>query len=149
MQQHVDVLFPHGVTQHGETYVLRGKKPANSVSAVIELLFEYVRRSHYHERPSRFESLFAWKTLEDAHWFAKKFTSSKSVKPPAIWEVEANSCFTADMSLLTLDSSLLVLSYNAHRYWKGRPGPTPRWEVLLEPPVTVVRQMTLDKGCAQ
>lgn len=138
LQEHVDQLFPQGVTSHGELYLLRGTTMAKGVSPIIELMFEYVRRSQFPSCPSRFQSLFAFGTLKDAERFKKEYGSPNSL----IWEVEADKAFKADMKLLTLAGSLLVLSYNAHRYWNGVPsGDKPCWEFLLVPPVKVIRQI--------
>ena len=138
LQKHVNALFPQGVTSHGERYLLRGKTSAKGVSATIELLFEYVRRSLFPSHPSRFQSFFAYSTLKDAEAFKNQYGKPNSL----IWEVEADNEFKADMRLLTLKGSLLVLSYNAHRYWSGLPsGDEPCWEFLLVPPVIVIRQI--------
>lgn len=137
LQTHVSNLFPQGVTSHGECYLLRGQTPANGVNAVIELLFEYVRRSQFPGCPSRFQSLFACKSLSDAEAFKTQYGTPESL----IWEVEANNAFKADMKLLTLQGSLLTLSYNAVRYWSSLPSDAnPFWEFLLIPPVSVISQ---------
>lgn len=141
LQKHVNGLFPQGVTSHGERYILRGKTPAKGVEPIIELLFEYVRRSQFSFRPSRFQSLFAFGTLEDAEAFKNH---PKYGKPNSlIWKVEADNAFKADMNLLHLRGSLLRASYNAHRYWSGLPNveEPPWWEYLLIPPIKVIRQI--------
>jgi len=138
LQDHVDFLFPEGVTSHGELYMLRGETPAKGVSPVIELLFEYVRRTHFPSCPSRFQSVFAFENITQAENFKNKYGTSGSL----IWEVESDVTFKTDMSLLTLQGSLLVVSYNAHRYWKGiSSGNNPVWEYLLSPPVKVIRRI--------
>ena len=43
----------------------------------------------------------------------------------------------ADMSLLTLGTSILSASWFAHEYWKGNAGQTPFWEYLVKPPLTI------------
>jgi len=137
LQDHVDFLFPEGVTSHGERYMLKGKPPKGH-SPVIELIFEYVRRAHFSSRPSRFQSVFAFETIAKAVKFKNKYEKSDSL----IWEVESDVAFKADMSLLTLQVSLLLESYNAHRYWRGNSsGNNPVWEYLLSPPVRVIRRI--------
>jgi hypothetical protein len=137
LQTHVNSLFPQGVTSHGERYLLRAETPANGVNSVIELLFEYVRRSQFPKCPSRFQSIFACKTIEEAEAFKNQHGTPDSL----IWEVEASKGFRVDMKFLTLQGSLLILSYNAARYWEGLPSDAnPFWEFLLTPPVKVVRQ---------
>ena len=67
-----------------------------------------------------------------------------------IYEVETpHEPFRADMACLALPASTLVTSYGAHRYWGGLPNDfhelgravAPVWEVLLTPPVTVIRKV--------
>lgn len=138
VQIHVDSLFPDGVTSHGERYILSNNAPAAGVNEIIELLFEYVRRSYFPSRPSRFQSVFAFKNIKQVESFRKEYGTSDSL----IFEVESDVAFKADMRLLTLHGTLLVLSYWAHRYWNGIPGGNnPVWEYLMVPPVRVVRRV--------
>ncbi len=169
LQNHVDFLFPNGVTPHGEQYFLNSKKsPAfvhkavnflhscgsldqakkdmhstlsNSTMALIEILFEYVRRGCFPDKPSRFTSLFGWETLEQAQAFRKKY--GKESMP--IWKIQAEKFFRADMNLLSINlPSVLILSYSVHRYWAGLPAihnSTPCWEILLPPPIKVLHQV--------
>ena len=53
--------------------------------------------------------------------------------------MEADEGFIADTNLLTRGASILVVSYQAHLYWKKEtlPGSSPFWENLLKPPVRV------------
>ena len=88
LQDHVDFLFPEGVTSHGERYMLKGETPAIGVSPVIELLFEYVRRTHFPSCPSRFQSVFAFETIAQAVNFKTKYGTSGSL----IWEGESGCC---------------------------------------------------------
>ena len=146
LQTHVDSLFPRGVTEHGNGYFLNGKQSATAVSANIELLFEYVRRSHYPDAPSRFESVFACETVADAQHFRSAPGWGNPGAP--IWEVEATTTgFRADMTCLALQGSILIASCVAHRYWNqqdndfvslGGPATPPFWELLLAPPVRVL-----------
>ena len=138
LQVHVDSLFPDGVTRHGEHYMLKGQTSAMGISPVIELLFEYVRRSHFPSRPSRFQSVFAFENIDQAVSFTKEYGKSEGL----IWEVESDVAFKADMRLLTLKGSLLGLSYNAHQYWREiASGNNPVWEYLMVPPVRVIRRI--------
>lgn len=138
LQTHADFLFPDGVTSHGEYYFLRGERPAKGVNEVIELLFDYVRKSYFPSCPSRFQSVFAFKTIDQALHFKNNYGNPDST----IYEVESDKAFRADMRLLTLQGSLLLLSYDAHKYWQGIScGDDPIWEYLLSPPVKVIRKI--------
>jgi hypothetical protein len=142
LQHHVDSLFPEGISSHGDTYFLKNETQAKGVSPIIELVFEYVRRSNYSHRPSRFQSFFAFGSPKDATNFSKIYGNSTGT----LWEVECDDarCFKADMNILTLRDSLLVLSYRASCYWEGLPDPsgkTPIWEFLLKPPIKIVEKI--------
>jgi hypothetical protein len=158
LQAHTDFLFPSGVSDHGNHYFLNPQLSANmggtavdfvhacqsldqAKAGIIEvinngnmaalgLFFEYVRRACFVDKPSRFTSFFAWETVEQA----KAFRGDNHMP---IWEVECESYFRADMSLLNLGDSILMLSYKVHRYWAGLSNinAVPCWEILLPLPV--------------
>lgn len=140
LQEHVDALFPDGVSVHGDRYFLCDGAKGAIASPAIELLFEYVRRSHFPEITSRHESFFAWETLEEAKFFRQHFGASTD----RIFEIySTNSFFKANMNLLNNELSTLACSYLANEYWKGNEGPTEHhlWECLLDLPVTVGKQV--------
>jgi len=141
LQDHVDELFPRGVTRHGNEYLLNGGKPAQDVSGNIELLFEYVRRARFPNAPSRFESIFGWEDPQAARDFGLRCGQPNA----AVWEVESTlGPFRADMRCLTLDGSVLGISYLAERYWSQLEAAQvgqPEWELLLTPPVRVLRKI--------
>jgi hypothetical protein len=135
--QHLDMLFPDGVTQHGETYLVDSRADMQIASPVIELLWENVRRSHFPTAPSRFQSVFAVDTLEAARAFRQRCHCPCA----RIWVVESSGAgFHADMNLLTLNASALRTNWHAHQYWshqESENSPT-FWEFLLRPPVKVL-----------
>jgi hypothetical protein len=149
LQAHVDELFPEGVTQHGDHYFLQGSRLATLASPNIELIYEYVRRANFPGRPSRFEAAFGCEDQATAEAFRANPNWGAPGAP--IWEVEVDEDpFRADMACLTLEGiSILVVSYAAHRYWSGLPNVTtlrttsisPSWELLLRPPVRVLRRV--------
>ena len=76
MREHVHRLFPEGVTNHWQTwfgdpatmihpYTENGNSMIRS-EPFLELLLEFVRRAEFSERPSRYQSLFAWGSWEEA-----------------------------------------------------------------------------------
>ena len=135
LQSHVDSLFPEGFTNHGEFYLLKRSSHPCLVNPQIELFFEYVRRAHFRDRPSRFQAIFAAETIDQA----KKFRADHCGGNGRIWEIDASCSFRADMSLLTMGTSILCASWFAHQYWQGAGGDKPFWEFLVLPPVTVRR----------
>ena len=42
---------------------------------------------------------------------------------------------------LTLGVQNAIASLSAHRYWSGAPSGTPRWEILLAPPICVMERI--------
>ena len=137
LQIHVDKMFPDGVSSFGERYFLRNSSDPRLTEPAIELIFEYVRRANFPERPSRFQSVFGFESLNQVIEFRNRFGGGQGV----IWEIESEKYFRADMSLLTLGSSILVCSYFANKYWAGKPGENPFWEILLIPPVKVLKKI--------
>ena len=139
LQEHVDSLFPEGLTRHGEQYLLRSTQSLGIASPRIELLWGYVRRASFPDRPSRYQSVFGWESEEDAGRFNVQYASDNG----AICELDCDEAVRADMTLLCGNMSALVSSYFAHLYWEGKANPDekvePLWEVLLRPPVRVLR----------
>lgn len=138
LQNHVDSMFPKGISCHGDNYLLKNSSLANITSPAIELLFEYVRRSIFPQKPSRYSSIFGIETIEDANLFNERYGQNKGT----IWEIESKDWIRCNMNLLTFTCSTLVCSYYAHKYWNGEPGPIDAfWEILLIPPVKVLCQV--------
>jgi len=73
LRAHVAELFPDGLSLPGWQYMVERQdfiRPTNSDALfvnhnmVVELVFEYVRRAVLPSRCSRFQSFFAWESLE-------------------------------------------------------------------------------------
>lgn len=137
LQAHVNGMFPNGVSSHGNQYFLSNTSLASLASPNMEILLEYVRRACYSTCPSRFQSYFGFQTIDDAITFRARFGEPQN----SIWQVACRDYFKADMHLLNMQGSILQYSYWAHLYWKGQPGSSPFWELLLAPPVKVVAQI--------
>lgn len=139
LQDHLSRLLPDGVTVHGDQYFVAANQ-ALDTSPSIELVFEYVRRTFFPERPSRYQSFFAAPTIDHARAFGRKYGGGQ---PFSIWEVEAEEAFITDMDLLSHagSTSSLHMSWSAHRYWAGEPTESPMLEALLRPPVRIVREI--------
>lgn len=142
LQIHADKMFPNGVSSFGERYFLKNSSDPRLTEPAIELVFEYVRRANFPKNPSRFQSVFGFESLSQALEFRDKFGGGQGT----IWEAESKRYFKADMSLLTLGSSILMCSYFANKYWSGKPGSNPFWEILLIPPVKVLRELYPEKA---
>jgi hypothetical protein len=149
LQDHVEELFPQGVTYHGLSFLFyqntlafpihQGLYDTQSLndmrSQAIDLVLEYVRRASFQDRPSRYESIFCWRSRDDA----TRFTSLIGNAGAPIVEIEGDERFVADMNVLTFGTALGT-SLMAHRYWRGEPLPsgTPLWEVFVAPGARVI-----------
>lgn len=144
LQAHVHELFPHGVSRHGERYLLRPDAAGLAVAPNIELLWEYTRRAVTPAAPSRFQSLFAFETLTSTRRFQSEFCGGSGT----IWRLQTDHVgFRADLRWLTLRGSALEVSHAATSYWRQASTADlplqlsprePLWEVLLRPPVQVI-----------
>lgn len=125
-----------GLTNHGAHYASLDLYDADDVAlwdVTCELVFELVRARRFADRPSRFQSVFAFETERDAHRFAREWNADEY----AVWRVTGERAFRGDMRLVDARDYARTLR-RAHTYWQGRSvSDDPLWEVLLEPPVDV------------
>jgi hypothetical protein len=140
LQAYVAEFLPDGLSDHGLTYLLKAQ--FMHTDAAHELVLENVRQAHYPYRPSRLQSVFAWRSLDEAMCFAKNNAGCP------VYELDAPEVFTANMTLLSIRAHPLQVSMFAHSYWRGEQWPAgfpgeiePQWEVLMPASTTVVRQM--------
>ncbi len=140
----VEELYPGGLTEHGKKYLLdecliiktpSGPAPAVPHIPMVELVFELVRRIEFPELISRYQAIFGWETIEAAEAFKESFGTDEST----IYVVNCKESIKLDMSLLYLGGSTIGSIWYARKYWCGEPGKTPNWEVLMKPPVTVIK----------
>ena len=134
LQQHVDGLFPEGVSRHGDKYLLNGNSNTENNDSRIELIFEYLRRASFPKKLSRFQAFFGCKTIEDVRKFKRKFGNIDS----KVFEVEAERAEYVDMGMLLFNGTILAISYYAHLYWQGNSiSEDPYWECLLYAPIII------------
>lgn len=141
-------MFPDGVTYHGWEYLLNVERisPHEDVTGMIEVLAEFIRRSYYPERVCRFQSFFACKTIQDAERFISLYPittpEGKTRHQGDIWLVQCDAAaFEGDMTFLGLGDCWIDAITKLNLYWAGETGPNPLWEVLLKPPVIVVKKV--------
>ncbi len=114
------------LSKHGVSYLIEGNE-----NTPIEILLESARLKYFPDRPSRFQSVFAFNTKEDALDFAKKYDAPIGSK---IYKVSTKGkSYTGDMNLL---SSYDVTSGFNFKYWHDADKLEVE-EVLLELPVTI------------
>jgi hypothetical protein len=157
-QDGVDFLleqFPKGISRHGRSYLIERilitgyiapLLPGQTQSTeglvwygpALELIVEFVRRSEFAKCPSRFESLFAWETVDDA----KREKASRGWGTSKIYRVATERSHRADMKMLALGSETITKAWsNARDYWSGKSSVDPSWERLLSFPVTVSNEV--------
>ncbi len=116
---------------------LYGDKCVAMSSHIINLIFELVRKSEFPDRPSRFQSMFVWKSLDEAVSFKneqKDYHGSKM----SIYKVSALNFFEADMMLLRSGANLPDILNFACRYWSGEKSQNPKMEILAGYPIEVI-----------
>lgn len=131
--------YPGGLSHHGRHYCTQRLHEGDGDDLwdfSCEMIFEFVRAQRFPERPSRFQSIFGFESRADVEAFLEDFGDP----PYTVWEVRADRGFRADMNLV----DAVDLAHGLHRadhYWRGETFlDDPLWEVLLEPPVEVVRE---------
>jgi hypothetical protein len=135
-------LYPSGLSQHGQYYLIdvgqhtrqempQTGEPLAKLSSVLEMYWELVRRAEFPEKPSRFESFFAFTTPEEARAFGGGTGS--------VYEVDANLWEEFDLNLLKQPTSLALQWIQIRQYWNHGASPNPLWECLLKPHVKILR----------
>jgi hypothetical protein len=137
LQQHLELLFPLGLSPHGWQYLAHRHdfKQINGAAfvnhdMVAELVFENVRRVAFPHAPSRLQSFFAWESADEARSFRQG--------DQKIYRLEADRYLRVDQRWLSLGVQNISALLAAHRYWEGKGTNQPRWEVLLAPPVRIL-----------
>lgn len=136
----LSALFSSGISVHGQRYLLDRypyAKDMVAVSPIIELTAELVRRWRFPGRPSRFESLFACETCEDARGFRMRHGQPYN----RILRVSAQAHFRGDMNLLCLGPTIASSLNLLQKYWRGEASADPFWEILLSAPVHILGQV--------
>ena len=132
---HLTKLYNDGISYHGYNYLVGAVDGRQTFAGwATEIYFEFIRYKEFPDAPSRFQSIFGWKSLKDAISFAGG---------APVYEISNNGDhFIADMNLLKLDFEPAQKELNARKYWSGKPMSgaldyKPLWEYIISPPVTV------------
>lgn len=147
-------LFPDGLSHHGFHYIdspAQLSPPERASYYVMEYELELVRRSFFPNLPSRFQSFFALEKLEDLRQWDGIFDRSNT-----IWKIQFD-----ESQSVRLDSNLLLPTlkepsaennqsiffspgmafFHQHKYWNGEISDSPRFELLIKPPVQILEQV--------
>lgn len=144
-------VYPYISGQNGVIFYEQGTIE-NQLSAanmhMLELVIELVRRAHFPQYPSRFESLFAVRSMDD-------FLSWPELCSPENLACMKIASIVAPDDALCFDASWLrgglvhgisgnnyYITYSpalcfdlAFKYWSRVPSASPRWEYLLPLPI--------------
>jgi len=143
LREHTKMLFPEGLSFHGWRYAKErhtyGTSPnfSHKATFLAEMNFEYVRKAYYPDKPSRFQSIFACETADEARAFKERFGRPDS----KIYEIEGDDFLRVDMSLIFLGTQNVTGSFLAHKYWQGESGNNPFWEFIVKLPAQVIREV--------
>jgi len=173
-----DKLFPDGISKAGSVYLSDlslsnlysipatptlgdlvsslNSSARGTIQRFREIEFEYIRRLSFQDMPSRFQSFFGTKTLEEAKDWRGLFTPTGTHLAPIIWEVEVcTPAIELDVAWRDLDIWDVhgTPHYNmgngysyAFKYWSGARYHKPMPELLiplLNSKVHVLRRASL------
>jgi hypothetical protein len=150
---HLQRICLNGLSLHGATYLVANRKKRDSIvftQVTIEIFFEYIRYKYYQDKPSRLQSFFAWKELDDAIKAIKMIYLNRNGQKCYIYKVSPEGQFCkCDMNLLSWNLDAAKMERNARSYWEGRPMKgdqdyQPAWEILLKCPIKVLGRVMLD-----
>jgi hypothetical protein len=133
----LDAQFPTGLSRFGITQLFERAfiHPDRNTDQEIELTWELVRRLEFPNEPSRLAAIYASATLDEAgrlrdEWLPD-FPAAKIV------ELDAEHIGRYDSELLDLSGNGWDVLERSRAYWRGDASPSPKWELLLEPPAHV------------
>lgn len=136
-----DSMFPEGISYAGHVFLKSVPLTDNSNPEIKEIEFEYIRRIWFPEMPSRYQSLFASRTLTEAFSWRYRLCKGKSYPNTCIWEIEApdHAMFDLDASwrdIVHRENGVRMYSVwrnysEAHAYWSRRKTEQTRMEVVL------------------
>lgn len=129
-------LFPDGISNHGVNYAIQSFEGQHT-STSTEQIFELYRRMYFPDKPSRFQSFFAFTSLEDAINFTLDYPLAKIYKV----SIDHDNYHIGDMNLVKGETIIQCHKF-ALDYWSGRLSNEPLKEVLLVPPIRIDGQLT-------
>lgn len=162
-------LYPNGVSVFGERVFLKPENIDQRNMQIIDTVFDYVRCTHFPNKPSRFTSVFASASLADSISWLERIagdssennhgSSSSSTHDIPIYAVEGSRIYIADARFLDCENalqdslfSLPALFPYALAYWDSvqelESAPLfsdsriyQKYELLLVPPVRVLHRV--------
>jgi hypothetical protein len=112
------------------------KYPRASADAAMEIAFEFIRKTYFPKLPSRFESVFAFETIEECKNFQEKYPY-KEAENNIFKFISDHKGYKFDMYWLKFSNDYMGLIGNAFSYWSGEASDNPSWEIIVKLPVKI------------
>lgn len=148
LHAHIGQLFPEGLSQHGNTYFGHPQPLAilsltDRNSLLLEMLLEGTRKAYFPDKPSRYQSMYAFDSLDEA----LAFRQSHSHPGAHIYELEPQArVHRGDMAIYRINLRVAEIDQSMHLYWQGKTrdtdGHRSEWEHVLELPVLIGRRVS-------
>ena len=146
-------MFPEGISYHGCHYLDESAQNIENNSPsfyILEYELELIRTAYFPNLISRYQSFFALETLDNI-----KEWSGILNEDCTIWEVEFddNNYIKCDSNLLypalNIKDNQITFSANnsfqyGYAYWQGLSSKNPRYELLIKPPVKIIKKVCLN-----
>ncbi|QBX23685.1 hypothetical protein Javan146_0008 [Streptococcus phage Javan146] len=142
-------IYPEGLSRWGNYLYPQRSNAQNAGMMVYETFYEYERRLNFPDLPSRFQSMFATKSIEDLKMWLPTFQARNI--PFFIWKID-----TLDSKVIELDSNFLaggdvfglqtfspvLTSFMASKYWNGSMTDNPKKELLVSPKIKFIEDVS-------
>lgn len=117
LRDHCAELFPEGLAFHGFNFLVNPQANLMDGDCVIEIVLENIRKGYFPDKPSRFQSMFTFGTVEEAVTFRNLFGQSNN----RIYSVEYDGeTHKGNLELLISNYTSLMSSCIFHDYWSNR-----------------------------
>ena len=140
-------IYNHSFSQHGINF-LNGSY--NNASAIWEICLEFIRVNYFSQYPSRYQSFFGVKNINDAIFWKGYFSNSTNTKIN-ICKIDFSSCFEFDVNWLSgislasspdnyqfSSSTIADFLHKSYKYWNQEKTDNPINELLIIPPVKII-----------
>lgn len=149
----IEKLFPQGMSMHGLAYLTRFDMTAKNNfnlglinDSLTELTLEIIRLNFFPKFTSRFQSIFAFKTYEEAAKFGKETIKEYTDNIGKIYELDCeNEQPRFDIHWLKRQTRVAASLADSFSYWeqKSNPDKPPFWEYLISLPVHIKEAKSL------
>ncbi|TCC99543.1 hypothetical protein [Pedobacter hiemivivus] len=143
LQAHLETIYPDGLSYHGWKYLkerhtvgITGNY-SHKVSYLTEMNLEYVRQAFYPKLHSRYQSIFAVESIEEAKIFRDKYGNPKA----KIYAISTEDFVKVDMNYIFLGTQNVAGSFFGHAYWQGKSTNNPYFEYIVKLPATIIHEI--------